>query len=71
MPWLKVKNFAGHADVSERTVRELLKTGLPHSRLPSGTILIEIEKADEWLRSFDVDRQGMQIVDDILSDLKL
>jgi hypothetical protein len=59
--WLKPKSAAKKADVSERTLRDWLKAGLRHSRLPSGSILIKAEWLDEFLAQFeathnDVDR---------------
>lgn len=50
--WGKVKAAAKHAGVSERTLRDWLKEGLKHSRLPSGTILIRYEDVDTYLESF-------------------
>ncbi len=71
MPWLKVKSAAEYMGLSPRTVRDLLNNGLPHSRLPSGTIQLEDQQIDEYLRNFGVGNQGKHIVDEILSDLKL
>ncbi len=51
--WLKPKNAAVHADVSERTVRTWLKCGLRHVRPNNGAILIKIEWLDEFLMSFE------------------
>ncbi|MFC1831153.1 hypothetical protein ACFL0S_03935 [Thermodesulfobacteriota bacterium] len=67
--WKKVKNYAAHVDLSERTTRDLLKQGLPHIRLSSGTILIEVEQADAWLRGFSVDSQTATIVDELMRGL--
>ena len=69
MSWLKVKTAAKHFGVSERTFRDWLKNGFPHSRLPSGTVLIEIERGDEWLRQFDVERQAEKVVDELVKGL--
>ncbi len=44
MSWKKVSDAAQHMGISTRTTRDLLKQGLPHSRLPSGTILVELEQ---------------------------
>ncbi len=71
MPWLKVKQAAQHMGLSSRTVRDLLNNGLPHSRLPSGTILLEDCQIDEYLRSFDIQRQDNQLVDNLVKELKL
>jgi len=51
--WLKVKNAAKYADVSERTLRGWLKEGLRHSRLTTGTILIKPQWIDEYLSGFE------------------
>lgn len=70
MAWVKPKSFAVHAGVSERLVRDWLKSeGLPCSRLPSGTILIEIEQGDSWLRSFGVAKDTGQTVKEILDGI--
>ena len=50
--WGKIKKVAEYSGVSERTMREWLKDGLKHSRLPSGTVLIRYEWADQYLESF-------------------
>ena len=70
MTWKKIPDAAKYIGMSERTVRELLKQGLPHSRLPSGTVLVELEQIDEWLRGFNVERQQQAIIRDILSGIK-
>ena len=56
--WGKVKPSAKHAGVSERTFRPWLKNGLPHSRLPSGTILVKFSDIDEYLKSFEVIKES-------------
>ena len=71
--WLKPKNAAKFAGVSERTLRAWLKTGLRHSRLPSGSILIKREWVDEFLQRFEAvqNRPGIvdKIVDEVTSEL--
>ena len=53
--WGKIKQAAKYADISERTLRgDWLKNGLRHSRLPSGTILIQFSAIDEYLKKFEV-----------------
>ena len=69
MAWRKIKSFAKHCDVSERTVRYWLKEGLPHSRLPSGTILVEVEAGDAWLRKFGVEHSEKIIADALLKGM--
>jgi hypothetical protein len=70
--WRKIPQAAEYFGLSARTMRTLIRDhGFPVSRLPTGTQLISLERGDDWLREFDVDRQGKHIVDEILSDLKL
>ena len=69
--WLKVKNAAKYADVSERTLRTWLKHGLRHSRLRSGMILIKVEWLDEFLEKFEVEDNNIgRIVEEVIRDLK-
>ncbi len=66
--WGKVQAAARYSGLAERTVRKLLKKGLPHSRLPSGTILIRFSHIDEFLNQFGVaEDQANQIAEDILT----
>jgi hypothetical protein len=64
--WKKVPAAAKYYGVSVRTFRELLKQGFPHSKLPSGTILVELTAGDEWLRERGSERADGHIVDEIL-----
>lgn len=50
--WAKIKKAAEYSGISERTMRDWLKDGLKHSRLPSGTILIKYEWLDAYLEAF-------------------
>ena len=69
MHWLKVKNAASYAGVSERTFRPWLNKGLVHSRLPTGTILIHQDNIDAFLKRFEVSRDRVKkLVDDVLQD---
>ena len=70
--WLKVKNAAKYADVSERTLRTWLKSGLRHSRLPSGTILIKIEWLDEFLEENEVENNNSveKIAEQVIKNLR-
>jgi excisionase family DNA binding protein len=68
--WGKIKPAAKYAGISERTFRDWLKVGLPHSRLPSGTILIKYSDIDEFLKRFEVMKnQADEMVEQILSEL--
>jgi predicted site-specific integrase-resolvase len=52
--WLKIKPAARYAGVSERTMRNWLKDGLKHSRLPTGTVLIHASNIDSYLDGYAV-----------------
>nr|BDD47091.1 hypothetical protein 8 [Desulfobulbaceae bacterium] len=70
MRFQKVKTFAKDIDCSERTTRGLLKQGLPHIRLDSGTILIDVERAVPWLRKFSVNALADETIDNLLEGLR-
>ena len=55
------------AHLSERTLRTWLKRGLRHSRLPSGTILIKVERIDEFLQGYEVKED---LVEEIVKELE-
>lgn len=63
--WFKVKAAAKFAGVSERTFRDLLKQGLKHSRLPSGTILVKADYINQFLESYIVNEN---LVDDLVNE---
>ena len=68
--WMSVKTTAQYLDTSDKTVRRLLKHGLPYCRLPSGTIRVHQEKADEFFQKFEVREKVTESkVDEILEDL--
>jgi hypothetical protein len=53
--------------MGERTVRDWLKDGLPHAKLPSGTVLIKRDWIDAFLANFKTTNDETEkIVDDIL-----
>ena len=69
--WASVKDAAKYAGFSERTMRKLLKQGLKHSRLPSGTIRIRYQDIDNYLEQFQVNEDQVDdIVDEILKDFR-
>ena len=71
MSWLKPKAAAEFAGISERTIRDWLKNGLRHSRLPSGSILIQRIWLDEFLQAFEVsDREVDTIVEGVLKEMQ-
>lgn len=59
--WFRIKAGAKYAGVSERTLRSWLKTGLRHSRLPTGTILVKREWLDEFLEHYEYDTDGSEV----------
>ena len=69
--WGKIKRAASYAGVSERTMRDWLKAGgLRHSRLPSGTVLIQFKAIDDYLSRFEADASQVDnIVKDVLKGL--
>jgi hypothetical protein len=69
--WLKVVDAAKFSDVKSRTVRGWLKSGLRHSRLPSGLILIKTSDLDSFLEGHRVgDNEVQATVDQIVADLR-
>jgi len=69
--YAKIQTAARYFGVSERTLREYLKVGLPHFRLSTGTILIAYRDIDAWLQQFRVDdRKVDAVLDEIMEGLK-
>lgn len=70
--WVKVPNGACYADLSSRTMRNLIKTGeIRHSRLSSGTILIKKSWIDDFLEKKEVKLSQLdEIVGGVLNSLK-
>lgn len=69
--WAKIPQISSYMGLGERTVRGLLKQGLRHIRMDSGTVLIKYDWVDQYLESFEADA-GQQIydtVDDIMKGL--
>lgn len=71
--WGKVPTIAHYADLSPRTIRNLIKAGeIRYTKLPTGTILIKLAWIDEYLESKAItDNQLDLITKDILSDFKI
>ena len=66
--WFKIKQASKYCGLSERTLRRLLKEGLPYSRV-GGTILLKREWIDEYFKSFKVEHNKIdEIVDEVLRD---
>ena len=66
MSWKKVSDAAGYYGVSVRTMRTLLSQGFPHSKLPTGTILVELEAGDEWLRDLGNIKKDQEMINELL-----
>lgn len=66
--WGKVPAIAAYLGLSERTVRELLKQGMPHIRLGSGTILGKFSEIDEFMERFRPERTESR-VDQIVREI--
>ena len=66
--WTKIKKAAAYAGVSPRTLRDWIKHGLKHSRLPSGAILIQFDAVDQFLKSFEVE-PGLHEIDRIVNEV--
>jgi len=70
--WAKVKSAAKYTGVSDRTFRSWLKRGLKHSRLPTGTILVNYLDIDSYLKSYSVQPDKVEtIVNDVCRDFKI
>jgi len=71
MPWLRIKKAAAYSGVSEKTLRAWLKEGRRHSRMPSGTVLINESWIDEYIEQFESTRnEADEIVNSLLRDLR-
>lgn len=68
--WAKVKKAAKYSGVSERTFRDWLKAGLPHTRLPTGTILVRFDDIDNYLSKFQTSSDVIETaVNELLKEL--
>ena len=69
--WASIKNAAKYADVSVRTMRDLLKRGLKHSRVSSGMIRIRYSDIDEFFMQYQVSEDKIdRIVDEVMKDFE-
>ena len=67
--WGKIKDISKYCGLSERTLRSLLKKGLRHSRLETGTILIKTEWIDQYLENFEIKENEVdKIVGEVLKN---
>lgn len=69
--WRKIPLAAKRCGVSPRTFREYLRMGLPHVKLPTGTVLVMDEAADSFLKQFEVvtGTDVNEIVDEVMKGL--
>jgi len=68
--WAKIPEASKYSGLKPRTFRILLKKGLRHARLPSGTILVKFSDIDEYLRSFEQKEDRVDaIVDSVLKEM--
>ena len=69
--WFKIPAAATYSGLSERKMRDLLKEGLRHSRLKTGTILIKRAWIDEYLESFEHQENKVEtIISEVMEGLK-
>jgi excisionase family DNA binding protein len=67
--WASVKKAAKYADISERTMRDWLKSGLKHSKPSGGMIRIRYSDIDDYLLKYQVNENFVDaVVDEILRD---
>jgi hypothetical protein len=65
-----VKEAAKYCGLSERKIRSLLKEGLRHSRLKSGTVLIKVEWIDKYFGRFEAQENEVdRIVHEVVKGL--
>ena len=69
MGWAKVKDAAEYAGLGERTFRGLLKKGMRHSRLPSGTILVRFDAIDEFISQYERSNESDEFVEKVLGEI--
>lgn len=70
MGWLKVKAASRYSGISERTMRSWLKQGLPHSKMPSGMVLIKEQDIDCYLGNFQIeDNAPEKIANSLIEEL--
>jgi hypothetical protein len=66
--WLKRTKGAERVGVSPRTFDKMLRSGLRHVKLPSGTILTRPDWIDEFLKRFEVEAKKDPI-DELVSEI--
>jgi excisionase family DNA binding protein len=67
--WTDISGAAEYLDLKPRTLRGLLKDGLPHVRLNRKTILIKYSDIDSWLERLKVmEANEKKAIDHIVSE---
>lgn len=51
--YVPVKKFGEMYCLSDTKVRNLIKEGMPHKRIGTGTIRINLTQAEKWLEQFN------------------
>lgn len=65
--WLKQKDVYEYCGITKRTLQEWRKMGLEYSKLPSGTVLINRDNLDAFIKKFSVtDNEIEKMCDQIL-----
>ena len=70
MSWRKVPAAAEFFGVSVRTFRDWLKAGFPHSKTEAGTILVELEQGNDFLRNKAAGSSDQQFINSMMENLK-
>jgi predicted site-specific integrase-resolvase len=67
--WAKIKGSSEYAGVSPRTLRRWFKMGLEHSRMPGGTILINKNSIDQFLKQYTVsENEAEQLANQVMGE---
>jgi excisionase family DNA binding protein len=48
-PWLSIKDFATRIRMSPRTVRRMIREGMPHERPRRRAVRIHVAEAEAWI----------------------
>ena len=69
--YLDLKGLSAYSAVSVGSLRDYVKTGMPHFKL-KGKILVKRSEFDAWLERYRVNKKQdlNNIVDDVISSLK-
>jgi len=52
--WFSIRSAAGYCDTSVRTLRGWLRSGLKHSRIKGGKVLVKATDLDDFLSAYEV-----------------